>query len=1312
MILPWNDGTFAEDEALQRRVRKMHPSSVRALQQFKHVAMERKSGGGIGGALVVEDITTSSAKAGAGGKKSVEMQNFSGLGGGASSSKTQWTRFLDFMMAIADNYYEEAGAGISALPAEVSDLILFSSVCYRKIHNEIRDTKHYHIFGENAGKQNRARVSFKKKLALGTQLVSLRKLLRVFAVSLVCSLMMQLLIPAAVLGFIAYLVFSLHFEYLLTEAKAWIALFLYDMLINNEQIGGAGGTNVSRIKGWKFVEQFSYFQYHCIWILPALYLLRKQLYKRVGLRSHRLGFPAMFLCGSSALAEKHGKRSLLPSMAAAMTAPCGGGGVGGLFSSSSSTAGGKIIVSNTASCATETTRTCFGRLYLSTAAIVSNFARKVLPKLNGSQDWYLDAWRFWVCVLCVVATTWTIAWDNYLVYRGVWGYEETDRVLFVIGWVPIEEYAFFSLETMLCGLIWALHFPNVDELKQPPVRIVDRDCEDGQATTSALAKMYSTPALFSKTSTPRGNSSPSLRRTGYFLMLFAFATGCALIQMAGGLQFSSTGKFSETEGSSGLYLGLILIWATPVLLIQWFYGAECLCRGDSLVWKKVVGISTVYLSLTDVWAIRQGVWRINPVFIAPLTVQPFGHWLPFEEAFFFLCTSIMCVWGLHLAMTVVCVWKMHSAVPPNTLEPTWSSPAKELDPSSIFTLGFERGPAPQQKMGEIGQPQGGTGLETTSASAAPAVDPDVFTFWDALYAVHVWEVKRKSETPTSTSPPKRIEIDSCTSGPGSGTSEQIRGATSSSPSTSSTSSGMLVGATLFSNGLALAVFGLHFFVFDLGQVSLVSQVWFLLLTVPLLGLPHGASDPILWYLLSRSTATSSRTYGKAVLVGGRRSFNVLLSSMKSYILRAMLFPVFGPRMLGRLFGIKDSAHLSDDEGEDSKVLASSSGKSTGSRTNRTTTSRSGATTAHPLIYHKFSTLSFFAWVAWYLGLMWATYLAWEYTSVLALQLFLVTSLYHFGEGDHQWWELLTSPPENTLPGASSSPASPSLKQQLKSVLTYFVRGGMILVTISRAPLDTLRVFVPLTSAAGTQEKKHEEQLFSLMLFLQLLYQIHFVATGVLLFWTVLLKKESKSEPDAVLDINRTTNTLMQSTGGWYPQFNRTTSSLMQSTGGPWYPQLRLSIRTLDVMEIVLLYALFHQLPPLIAFGIYFNFYHSLRHVVTMWLEWCDYESCSPSKASSSMHESRDHDHHIAAPSNSATCSSGTSSTSSNPSSMLRLFCGVTLVFTVLAILLIVLVVDTASSAHFIGMLARQVRLLFIGLSCVTTPHMIMVAARF
>jgi Brp/Blh family beta-carotene 15,15'-monooxygenase len=96
----------------------------------------------------------------------------------------------------------------------------------------------------------------------------------------------------------------------------------------------------------------------------------------------------------------------------------------------------------------------------------------------------------------------------------------------------------------------------------------------------------------------------------------------------------------------GQYLGLITVWAMPVLALQWGFGAEALMAQKSS-WGKPLVYSWLYLCIIDRWAIRNGCWSISPKKTVPQI-----DWLPFEEAYFFLCTATMCMWGLQLAMNV------------------------------------------------------------------------------------------------------------------------------------------------------------------------------------------------------------------------------------------------------------------------------------------------------------------------------------------------------------------------------------------------------------------------------------------------------------------------------------------------------------------------------------------------------------------------------------------------------------------------------------------------------------------------------------
>ena len=50
-----------------------------------------------------------------------------------------------------------------------------------------------------------------------------------------------------------------------------------------------------------------------------------------------------------------------------------------------------------------------------------------------------------------VATT---PWDNYAVKQGLWGFAREHTWGLFIGYLPLEEYLFFGLQTLLVGL-WA-----------------------------------------------------------------------------------------------------------------------------------------------------------------------------------------------------------------------------------------------------------------------------------------------------------------------------------------------------------------------------------------------------------------------------------------------------------------------------------------------------------------------------------------------------------------------------------------------------------------------------------------------------------------------------------------------------------------------------------------------------------------------------------------------------------------------------------------------------------------------------------------
>lgn len=204
----------------------------------------------------------------------------------------------------------------------------------------------------------------------------------------------------------------------------------------------------------------------------------------------------------------------------------------------------------------------------------------------------LPKW-FWYGLIghAIMAVLYTTPWDNYLVKSGVWSYGQ-DRVLGVIGYVPIEEYLFFILQTFFTGLL-------MSEIK--PWLLVP------QQQLAAPSKIWAWAVR-------------------------AFLAGAFVIGIAALLQ-----------GQKWFYLGLILTWALPIILLHWFYDAQTLLL-QWRWWLAAIAIPTLYLAVADSIAIHSGIWSIATEF----STGVFLGVLPLEEAIFFLLTNVMVVQGMML----------------------------------------------------------------------------------------------------------------------------------------------------------------------------------------------------------------------------------------------------------------------------------------------------------------------------------------------------------------------------------------------------------------------------------------------------------------------------------------------------------------------------------------------------------------------------------------------------------------------------------------------------------------------------------------
>ena len=93
------------------------------------------------------------------------------------------------------------------------------------------------------------------------------------------------------------------------------------------------------------------------------------------------------------------------------------------------------------------------------------------------------------------------------------------------------------------------------------------------------------------------------------------------------------------------YLILILVWAGPVIVLQWLLGADFLIRRWKVLIPGIV-LSTLYLTFIDSFALRAGTWTISPAQSLAVFI-PLIH-VPVEEAIFFLVTNTLIIQGMLL----------------------------------------------------------------------------------------------------------------------------------------------------------------------------------------------------------------------------------------------------------------------------------------------------------------------------------------------------------------------------------------------------------------------------------------------------------------------------------------------------------------------------------------------------------------------------------------------------------------------------------------------------------------------------------------
>lgn len=196
-------------------------------------------------------------------------------------------------------------------------------------------------------------------------------------------------------------------------------------------------------------------------------------------------------------------------------------------------------------------------------------------------------------LLSSLALAYTTLWDNYLVATNVWWYDPNRVLGITIGWVPLEEYLFFILQPVLGGLLLLFFWNRWFRAEE------DQPAQQG------------------------------VRRIALAITSLIWLGALAVLVI--GYQQAT-------------YLGLELIWAVPIIILQLAFGADILWKNRQLLVMLILGL-TIYLSLADAIAIQSGVWTIDPQQSLGILL---GGVLPLEEFVFFLLTNTMVGFGFVL----------------------------------------------------------------------------------------------------------------------------------------------------------------------------------------------------------------------------------------------------------------------------------------------------------------------------------------------------------------------------------------------------------------------------------------------------------------------------------------------------------------------------------------------------------------------------------------------------------------------------------------------------------------------------------------
>lgn len=200
--------------------------------------------------------------------------------------------------------------------------------------------------------------------------------------------------------------------------------------------------------------------------------------------------------------------------------------------------------------------------------------------------------RIKILTLCAVAVIYTTPWDNYIIYHKAWWYRK-DAVIGTIGYVPIEEYIFFIVQTVFTSLWtiscsrWTLHSLHLRNARSVKFQLI--------------------------------------KYVGVGLMAVAITLGWC----------------NAVPATKNFYLCSILWWSLLIVVMLWYIASSYIVQRYQQILFSVL-FPSIYLCYVDLIALRAKVWHINEQTSLEIFLV---STLPIEEVIFFFITNFMVVMG-------------------------------------------------------------------------------------------------------------------------------------------------------------------------------------------------------------------------------------------------------------------------------------------------------------------------------------------------------------------------------------------------------------------------------------------------------------------------------------------------------------------------------------------------------------------------------------------------------------------------------------------------------------------------------------------